>query len=109
MAEPETLKGGRRGRPPWPATPPPTAEEVYGSLSEQAREYPKFRESIVHPDKAFNKPEALDRVRVLDCSSGMIIGHWASSMLAELGGEGIQVEPPDRKSTRLNSSHSSIS
>ncbi len=94
MAPPEPLKGGRRGRPPWPATPPPTAEEVYGSLSEQAREYPKFLESIVHPDKAFNKPEALDRVRVLDCSSGMIIGHWASSMLAELGGEVIQVEPP---------------
>lgn len=94
MAEPETLKGGRRGRPPWPASPPPTPDEVYGNLSEQAREYPKFLESIVHPDKAFNKPEALDRVRVLDCSTGMIIGHWASSMLAELGAEVIQVEPP---------------
>jgi crotonobetainyl-CoA:carnitine CoA-transferase CaiB-like acyl-CoA transferase len=67
---------------------------VYGSLSEQAREYPKFLESIVHPDKAFAKPEALARIRVLDCSTGMIIGHWASSMLAELGAEVIQVEPP---------------
>ena len=94
MAPPETLKGGRRGRPPWPASPPLTPDEVYGSLSEQAREYPKFLESIVHPDKAFNKPEALDRIRVLDCSTGMIIGHWASSMLAELGAEVIQVEPP---------------
>ncbi|MBI2552893.1 MAG: CoA transferase, partial [Candidatus Rokubacteria bacterium] len=94
MAEPEPLKGGRRGRPPWPATPPPTPDEVYGSLAEQAREYPKFLESIVHPDKTFNKPEALDRIRVLDCSTGMIIGHWASSMLAELGAEVIQVEPP---------------
>jgi len=67
---------------------------VYGTLTEQAREYPKFLESIVHPDKAFNKPEALDRLRVLDCSTGMVIGHWASSMLAELGAEVIQVEPP---------------
>ncbi len=90
----EDLKGGRRGRPPWPATPPPTPDEVYGTLTEQAREYPKFLESIVHPDRAFSKPEALDRLRVLDCSTGMIIGHWASSMLAELGAEVIQVEPP---------------
>ena len=90
----EDLKGGRRGRPPWPATPPPTPDEVYGTLTEQAREYPQFLESIVHPDRAFSKPEALDRLRVLDCSTGMIIGHWASSMLAELGAEVIQVEPP---------------
>ncbi|MBI4591008.1 MAG: CoA transferase [Candidatus Rokubacteria bacterium] len=94
MANPEPLKGGRRGRPPWPASPPPTSDEVYGNLAEQAREYPKFLESLVHPDKAFNKPEALDRIRVLDCSTGMAIGHWASSMLAELGAEVIQVEPP---------------
>ena len=86
--------GAERRPPPWPATPVPTADEVYGSLAEQARNYPTFLEAIVHPKDAFKKPEALDRVRVLDCSTGMIIGHWASSMLAELGAEVIQVEPP---------------
>ncbi len=94
MANPEPLKGGHRGRPPWPAVPPLTPDEVYGNIPEQAREYPKFLEALVHPDKAFEKPEALDRIRVLDCSSGMIIGHWCSSMLAELGAEVIQIEPP---------------
>src|SRR3970040_383728 len=69
-------------------------DEVSGSLPEQARNSPTFLEAIVHPKDAFKKPEALDRIRVLDCSTGMIIGHWASSMLAELGAEVIQVEPP---------------
>ena len=67
---------------------------MVGNLAEQARNYPTFLEAIVHPKEAFKKPEALDRVRVLDCTTGMAIGHWASSMLAELGAEVIQVEPP---------------
>jgi crotonobetainyl-CoA:carnitine CoA-transferase CaiB-like acyl-CoA transferase len=86
--------GAERRPPPWPATPVPTADDVYGNLAEQARNYPGFLEAIVHPREAFKKPEALDRVRVLDCTTGMAIGHWASSMLAELGAEVIQVEPP---------------
>ncbi|MFQ5830378.1 MAG: CaiB/BaiF CoA transferase family protein [Candidatus Methylomirabilia bacterium] len=94
MPDAHALKGGRRGRPPWPASAIPTSEEVYGAVAEPAREYPKFLESIVHPDRTFSKPEALSQLRVLDCSTGMIIGHWASSMLAELGAEVIQVEPP---------------
>lgn len=92
--EDDRLKGGKRGRPPWPATPIPTPDEVYGGLSEQAREYPGFLESIVHPRKTFDKPEALGTVRVLDCTTGMVIGHWCASQLAELGAETIQVEPP---------------
>lgn len=90
----EPLKGGQRGRPPWPAVSTPTPEEVYGALSEQAREYPNFLESILHPRKTFDKPEALGTLRVLDCTTGMIIGHWCSSQLAELGAETIQIEPP---------------
>ncbi len=90
----DRLKGGKRGRPPWPATPIPTPDEVYGGLSEQAREYPGFLESIVHPRKTFDKPEALGTLRVLDCTTGMVIGHWCASQLAELGAETIQLEPP---------------
>jgi crotonobetainyl-CoA:carnitine CoA-transferase CaiB-like acyl-CoA transferase len=79
---------------PWPTVPFLTPEEVYGSLPEQAREYPAFLESIVHWKDARNKPEALSRLRVLDCSHSMMIGHWCASLLSELGAEVIQVEPP---------------
>lgn len=79
---------------PWPAVPPPTAEEVYGKLPPPARDYPTFLESLVHWRDAHDKPEALSRLRVLDCSNTAIIGHWCSSLLAELGAEVIQVEPP---------------
>src|SRR6266498_2140689 len=79
---------------PWPAVPPPTAEEIYGNLPPPARDYPTFLESIVHWKDAHDKPEALSRLRVLDCSHTAVIGHWCSSLLAELGAEVIQVEPP---------------
>src|SRR6266508_3043393 len=79
---------------PWPAVPPPTAEEIYGNLPPPARDYPTFLEPIVHWKDAHDKPEALSRLRVLDCSHTAVIGHWCSSLLAELGAEVIQVEPP---------------
>jgi crotonobetainyl-CoA:carnitine CoA-transferase CaiB-like acyl-CoA transferase len=79
---------------PWPAAPLLTSDEIYGSLPEPAREYPQFLESIVHWKDAHKKPEALSRIRVLDCTHSQIIGHWCSSLLAELGAEVIQVEPP---------------
>src|SRR5437660_916402 len=78
---------------PWPAIPISKPEEVYAGLSEQAKEYPLFLESIVRQEHNFEKPEALSRLRVLDCSTRMMIGHWCSSLLAELGAEVIQVEP----------------
>ncbi|MBI4636208.1 MAG: CoA transferase, partial [Candidatus Rokubacteria bacterium] len=49
---------------------------------------------MLDPKAAHKKPEALGRLRVLDCTTGMMIGHWCSSQLAELGAEVIQVEPP---------------
>src|SRR5712691_11730292 len=79
---------------PWPAVPISKPEEVYAGLSDQAKEYPLFLESIVRQEHNFEKPEALSRLRVLDCSHSQIIGHWCSSLLAELGAEVIQVEPP---------------
>src|SRR3974377_997620 len=79
---------------PCPAIPTPNPEEVYAGLSDQAKEYPLFLESIVRQEHNFEKPEALSRIRVLDCSTGMVICHVCSSQLAELGGEVFQVEPP---------------
>jgi len=87
---------------PWPAIPISKPEEVYAGLSDQAKEYPLFLESIVRQEHNFEKPEALSRLRVLDCSTRMMIGHWCSSMLAELGAEVIQVEPPGGDPLRQN-------
>ena len=79
---------------PWPAVPILKPEEVYAGLSDQAKEYPLFLESICRQEHNFEKPEALARIRVLDCTTSMMIGHWCSSQLSELGAEVIQVEPP---------------
>jgi len=79
---------------PWPAVPTAKPEEVYAGLSDQAKAYPLFLESILRQEHNFEKPEALSRLRVLDCTTRMMIGHWCSSQLAELGAEVIQVEPP---------------
>src|SRR3989475_5814995 len=87
---------------PWPAIPISKPEEVYAGLSDQAKEYPLFLESIVRQEHNFEKPEALSRLRVLDCSTRMMIGHWCSSLLAELGAEVIQVEPPGGDPLRQN-------
>src|SRR5260370_26518703 len=79
---------------PWAAVPIAKPDEIYAGLSDQAKEYPLFLESILRQEKNFEKPEALSRLRVLDCSTRMMIGHWCSSMLSELGAEVIEVEPP---------------
>ena len=79
---------------PWPAIPTAKPEEVYAGLSDQAKAYPLFLESILRQEHNFEKPEALSRLRVLDCTTSMMIGHWCSSQLSELGAEVIQVEPP---------------
>lgn len=46
------------------------------------------------PRRAAAKPEALARLRVLDCSRANFGGLYASSILAEFGAEVIRVEPP---------------
>jgi crotonobetainyl-CoA:carnitine CoA-transferase CaiB-like acyl-CoA transferase len=85
---------------PWPAVPMPTTDEVYKGLSEQAREYPSWLETQVHWRDVGKKPEKLNRIRVLDCSIKMNIGHWCSSLFAEHGAEVIMVEPPGGDPTR---------
>ncbi len=87
---------------PWPAVPILKPDEVYAGLSDQAKNYPLFLETIVRQEHNFEKPEALSRLRVLDCTTRMMIGHWCSSQLAELGAEVIQVEPPGGDPLRRN-------
>ena len=61
---------------------------------------PKWAEWADHiralddPAKAFEKPEALDDLVVLDLSSRSMAGCYCSSLLAELGAETIRIEPP---------------
>ncbi len=38
---------------PWPAVPIPRPEEVYAGLSDQAKEYPLFLESILRQEYTF--------------------------------------------------------
>lgn len=92
---PKTPIDKTRARKAWPVAPIPTPDEVYAGLSEQAKEYPLFLESILRQSENFKKPENLDRMRVLDLSKGMIIGNWCSSLLAELGAQTVKAEPPD--------------
>jgi len=60
---------------PWPAVATPTPDEVYQGESDQKKEYALWLESALRQSENFKKPEALDRIRVLDCTSNMIIGH----------------------------------
>jgi len=50
--------------------------------------------SLDDPAKAFEKPEALDDLVVLDLSSRSMAGCFCSSLLAELGAKTIRIEPP---------------
>ncbi len=77
----------------WPAVPTPTPDEVYKGEADAKKEYALWLEDNVRQSKNFDKPEALNNIRVLDCTSMMIIGHWCSSLFAELGAEVIMVEP----------------
>jgi len=79
---------------PWPAVATPTPDEVYAGEADAKKEYALWLESALRQSENFKKPEALDRIRVLDCTSNMIIGHWCSSLFAEKGAEVIMVEPP---------------
>lgn len=85
---------------PWPAVPTLTRDEVYEGVSDAARDYPFWAEDNLHQKYAFDKPENLRKVRVLDLSTGQMNGHFASSQLAEMGADVIQVEPPGGDWTR---------
>ncbi|RMG60954.1 MAG: CoA transferase [Deltaproteobacteria bacterium] len=78
----------------WPAVPTPTPDEVYAGVSDEAKAYNLWLESVLRQEFNANKPEALQGIRVLDVTQKAIIGHWCSSLFAELGAEVIMVEPP---------------
>ncbi|MFQ5897349.1 MAG: CaiB/BaiF CoA transferase family protein [Candidatus Methylomirabilia bacterium] len=54
-----------------------------------------WAKAATDPARAFDKPEALEGIRVLDCSYGSLAGCFCSSVLAEFGAEVIRIEPPE--------------
>ncbi|WP_027717700.1 CaiB/BaiF CoA transferase family protein [Desulfovirgula thermocuniculi] len=80
---------------PWPVTPPPSKEEVMKVYARRkAEEFGKFTEEILGFESVFDKPEALQGLKVLDVGIWRLGNAFASSLLAELGAEVIKVEPP---------------
>jgi crotonobetainyl-CoA:carnitine CoA-transferase CaiB-like acyl-CoA transferase len=63
-------------------------------VSEVAREWSAWVREHTEPVTAAERPEALDHLRVLDCSRVSFGGLVCSSVLAEFGAEVIRVEPP---------------
>ena len=56
--------------------------------------WPEYAREFSDPARAHEKPEALDDLRVLDCSSGNFAALFTSSVLSEFGAEVVRVEPP---------------
>jgi crotonobetainyl-CoA:carnitine CoA-transferase CaiB-like acyl-CoA transferase len=61
----------------------------------------QYAKELCDPAHVHEKPEALDDLRVLDCSSGNFAALFTSSILAEFGAEVIRVEPPAGDVARL--------
>jgi crotonobetainyl-CoA:carnitine CoA-transferase CaiB-like acyl-CoA transferase len=67
----------------------------------QTAPWPQYAKTASDPTRVHDKPEALDDLRVLDCSSGNFAALFTSSILAEFGAEVIRVEPPSGDVARL--------
>ncbi|MFN3383373.1 MAG: CaiB/BaiF CoA transferase family protein [Archaeoglobaceae archaeon] len=59
-----------------------------------SKDYFDWAKELTDPSKIYEKPEALEGIRVLDVSTGNFASIFCSSILAELGAEVIRVEPP---------------
>jgi len=80
---------------PWPVTPPPTPEECMKVYEKRkASEFGKFLEDNLRIDYSYDKPEALQGVRIL-CNGLWRMGNkFAAGLMSELGAELINIEPP---------------
>jgi crotonobetainyl-CoA:carnitine CoA-transferase CaiB-like acyl-CoA transferase len=81
---------------PWPVTPPPTPEWVMENIyaKRKAQEFGKFLEDNLRLDFVFDKPEALQGLRVMCNGIWQISRMFAASLLSEQGAELVHVEPP---------------
>ena len=58
-------------------------------------EWSEWVKERTDPARAYERPEALDDITVLDLSYGSFAGLFASSLLAEFGAKVIRIEPPE--------------
>lgn len=80
---------------PWPVTPPPSKEDVAKVYARRkAQEFGQFIEEICGFETSFEKPEALQGLKVLDVGIWRMGNSFASSLLAEAGAEVVKIEPP---------------
>jgi crotonobetainyl-CoA:carnitine CoA-transferase CaiB-like acyl-CoA transferase len=81
---------------PWPVTPPPDPEWVMKNVyaKRKAEGFGGWLEENVHLKFIFDKPEALQGIRVLENGIWHISGMFAASLLAEQGAERVKIEPP---------------
>jgi len=80
---------------PWPVTPPPSPEECMKVYEKRkAGEFGKFLEDHLRLEYRFDKPEALQGVRIMCMGMWRMGNKFASGLLSELGAELINVEPP---------------
>ncbi len=63
--------------------------------AKDSQPWAQWAKAATDPARAFEKPEALDGIQVLDCSYGSMAGLFCSSVLAEFGAEVIRIEPPE--------------
>ena len=73
----------------------------HAHLHEAIIPWTQYAHELCDPKRVHEKPEALDDLRVLDCSSGNFAALFTSSILAEFGAEVIRVEPPTGDVARL--------
>ena len=75
----------------WPLTPIPTFEEVYDPkiCTEASREISTIFEGWLHPKHEMAKPEALGKIRVLECGHGglQVQRHAGGRLPGRTGGQ----------------------
>ena len=82
---------------PWPVTPPPDAEWVMANTyaKRKAEDFGKWCEDNLRYEYSFGKPEALQGFKFLCTGMWRLGNKFCAALLAEAGGEVINIEPPE--------------
>lgn len=78
---------------------------VGGDDGEREKSWGEWIREANDPARVAGKPEALEHLKVLDCSHANLSGCFCTSILGELGAEVLRVEPPGGDPARSFSPH----